>query len=170
MLAEAVNAGQNSLAESLDLLAYRAGGDRARWAALRDAFVSEYEEPRANPTRRGYSREAISELIGTEIEAGKPQDVAAAIAYEQARRSWRAEHGRAPYPDYLRRRKNPAKRPSMRGYRATFARGGKRHSVHFRAAGDANAKRYAEGLLLGRQARGSRLVGLYRGAEPKKKA
>jgi hypothetical protein len=41
------------------------------------------------PLVRGSSKEAISENIGTEINAGKPKAQAVAVAYSEARRSSR---------------------------------------------------------------------------------
>jgi hypothetical protein len=52
--------------------------------------------------RHGYSPRVISENIRLEIHRGKVPSQAIAIAYENARASWRAVHGQRPFPPHLR--------------------------------------------------------------------
>ena len=44
------------------------------------------------PLKEGSSEKTISKNIATEVSAGKPQDQAAAIAYEKARKSKDKKH------------------------------------------------------------------------------
>lgn len=54
------------------------------------------------PLKKGYSKRTISENIRREVNAGRDQDQAAAIAYSQARKSAKTTLGYVP--ERLRRR------------------------------------------------------------------
>jgi len=62
--------------------------------------------------KHGYTREWITQHIGELIEEGHNQGVAAAIAYNEARRAYNAAHPGKPLPAHLQPRvkSNPAKR------------------------------------------------------------
>ncbi len=59
------------------------------------------------PLARGYSRKIISENVRRERRRGRKAPQAVAIAYDEARRSWRSRHPHGPFPRILTRRLNP---------------------------------------------------------------
>lgn len=120
-----------------------------------------------NPLRRGFSARVLGENIGREIERGRDPAQAVAIAFETARKAYRARHPRGPLPSHLqapKRRRNPdaippkpsrpsaAAKPGRRGTKRAPARRGYvahfgKKKVAFNAQSDAAAVRYATGLL-----------------------
>src|SRR5512144_611013 len=64
------------------------------------------------PLIHGYTPKSIKANVATEVAHGKPADVAAAIAYEEARRAWRHAHPREPYPAHLRGMRKRRRRSS----------------------------------------------------------
>jgi hypothetical protein len=59
------------------------------------------------PLVHGHSPTAIATNIARERHAGASEAQAVAIAYERARRDWRARHPRGPYPAHLRGLRRP---------------------------------------------------------------
>jgi hypothetical protein len=63
----------------------------------------EESEPESNPIKRGYSRSTISANISREMQRGKSQPQAVAIALKTAREAWRAKHPSGRFPAHLRK-------------------------------------------------------------------
>lgn len=55
----------------------------------------------ANPLRRGWSREMISDNISILMDEGFPQTQAVAIALRTARKNYRQRHPRGRFPRHL---------------------------------------------------------------------
>lgn len=69
-------------------------------AAALDELGVDYE---ANPLRRGWSREVISDNIRYMIDKGAAQDQAVAASLSSARKSYRSRHPRGAFPRHLQR-------------------------------------------------------------------
>jgi hypothetical protein len=56
------------------------------------------------PLKGGSSKKTIRENIRTEVNAGKPQDQAAAIAYNKARQDFKKKNPGKPLPEHLKKK------------------------------------------------------------------
>lgn len=140
----------------LESLAAAAGLSQSDFYALLETLPSvriQYGE-RMNPLERGYSRAAIGRNIEIEREHGRPAAQAAAIAYREARDTFRAEHPGKRLPASIRRKRNP---PDKRLYHVKLKRGRKTETIKVHAQSDDAARKYVTGPLFRRR---------YPGAEP----
>lgn len=78
------------------------------------------------PLRAGYSRATVGANIAAEMDAGRKQSQAVAMALRSARKSYRARHPVGAYPAHLKRGANPISEETAHKLRraapGTFAR------------------------------------------------